>query len=70
MNSATFLPVAVRVIVYVLSAFAGMIPAAWAGWVSYDAAAGVVTVSVEGLAVALAMGLAGSFGVLAKWGKW
>lgn len=67
---AAFLPVLARVIVYVLSSVAGLIPAAWAGWVVYDAAAGAVTVSIEGLALAIASGLVASVGVLAKWGKW
>ena len=69
MNTA-IVPVLVRVLVYVLSTVAGLIPAAWAGWVDYVPASGVITVSVEGLATAIAVGLSGSFGIFAKWGKW
>lgn len=58
----------IRLIAYVLSTLAGMIPAAWAGWITYDAAAGVLHVSIEGLAGALAAGLALSGAVFARWG--
>lgn len=58
----------IRLIVYVLSTLAGMIPAAWAGWITYDAAAGMLHVSIEGLVGAIAAGLALSGGVFARWG--
>lgn len=68
--STAIIPVLVRVLVYVLSTVAGLIPAAWAGWVDYVPASGVITISVEGLATAIVVGLSGSFGIFAKWGKW
>ena len=58
----------VRLIAYVLSLLAGMLPAAWAGFAAYDAAAGTITISVEGLAVALATAIAGSLAIFKKWG--
>lgn len=61
-------PVYIRLILYVLSTLAGLIPAAWAGWVSYDAATHVLSVNVEGLLMALAGGLTVSGGIFAKWG--
>jgi len=42
-------PVYIRLIVYVLSTLAGLMPAAWAGFAAYDAVAGTVTISIEGL---------------------
>ena len=59
----------VRITAYVLSILAGLIPAAWAGWASYDAVAGTVVVSIEGLAVALVAAFAGSLAIFRKWGK-
>ena len=58
----------IRIVAYVLSTLAGLIPAAWAGWASYDAAAGTVVVSIEGLAVALVAAFAGSLAIFRKWG--
>ena len=58
----------IRIVAYVLSTLAGLIPAAWAGWASYDAAAGTVVVSIEGLAVALVAAIAGSLAIFRKWG--
>lgn len=62
-------PVYIRLIAYVLSTMFGMIPAAWAGWVSYDAAAQVVQISVPGLAAAVGAGLALTSAIFARWGK-
>ncbi|MEH7827093.1 hypothetical protein [Gemmobacter denitrificans] len=59
----------IRLIAYALSMLAGMIPAAWAGWASYDAVAGTVTVSIEGLAAAAGAGLAMSVGIFKRWGR-
>ena len=59
----------VRIVAYVLSLLAGMIPAAWAGFASYDAVAGTVTVSIEGLAIALLTAFAGSMAIFKRWGK-
>ena len=58
----------VRIVAYVLSLLAGMIPAAWAGFASYDAVAGTITVSIEGLALALVTAFAGSLAIFRKWG--
>lgn len=58
----------VRIVAYVLSLVAGMIPAAWAGFASYDAVAGTVTVSIEGLALALVVAFSGSLAVFKRWG--
>lgn len=58
----------IRIVAYVLSTLAGMIPAAWAGFVAYDAVAGTVTVSIEGLAVALVTAIVGSLAIFKRWG--
>ena len=58
----------VRLIAYVLSTLAAMVPAAWAGWIDYDAAAGVVTISLQGLAGAVAGGIGLSGAIFARWG--
>ena len=58
----------VRIIVYVLSVVAGFIPASWAGFVSYSEATSSLTVSLEGLAMAIVTGTVGSFAVFKKWG--
>lgn len=62
-------PVYLRVAIYILSTLLGMIPAAWAGFISYDAASQVLSVSVPGLVTAVAAGLTVSGGVFAIWGK-
>lgn len=61
-------PVYLRLVIYALSSLFSMLPAAWAGWVSYDAAAQMVQVSVPGLAAAAMTGLAVSGGIFARWG--
>ena len=58
----------VRIVAYVLSLLAGMIPAAWAGFASYDAVAGTITVSIEGLVLALVTAFAGSLAIFRRWG--
>lgn len=58
----------IRLLAYALSTLLGMIPAAWAGWISYDAAAQVVQISVPGLAAAVVAGLGLTGAVFAKWG--
>jgi hypothetical protein len=62
-------PVYLRVILYLLSTVLGMIPAAWAGFISYDAATQVLSVSVPGLVTAVGAGLTLGGGVFAIWGK-
>jgi hypothetical protein len=61
-------PVYLRLIVYVLSTLLAMVPASWAGFVSYDATLQVVTISLPGLITAVAGGLAVSGGIFARWG--
>jgi len=61
-------PVYIRLIVYALSTLAGLMPAAWAGFAAYDAVAGTVTISIEGLATMLAVGVTASGAVFARWG--
>lgn len=58
----------VRLILYVLSTVLAMVPAAWAGFVTYDAAHQLVTISLPGLASMIATALAGSAGVFKVWG--
>jgi hypothetical protein len=58
----------VRILVYVLSILAGLIPAGWAGFVAYNEAAGTITISIEGLAIAIVTGLGGSLAIFKKWG--
>lgn len=61
-------PVYIRLLIYVLSTLFGLIPASWAGWVAYDAAAQVITVSVPGLATAIAVALTTTLAVFRRWG--
>lgn len=63
-------PVYVRMLAYVLSGVFALIPAEWAGFVSYNAEAMTLTVHVESLAVALMAGYAFSIGIMRRWGKW
>ncbi len=58
----------IRMLAYVLSTLAGFIPAAWAGWLSFNETANTVTIGIEGLAAAVVSGLAVSFAIFRKWG--
>jgi hypothetical protein len=58
----------IRLALYALSSLLAMIPASWAGFVAYDAAQQVVTVSLPGFVTAIVGALALSGGVFAKWG--
>jgi hypothetical protein len=58
----------VRIVAYVLSLAAGMIPAAWAGFASFNEAAGTITISIEGAATALVTALIASFTIFKAWG--
>jgi hypothetical protein len=60
----------VRLIVYVLSAFLGQIPAIALGWFSYQLLDGMihVTISLEGAATALLTAVGISGGVFKVWG--
>ncbi len=58
----------IRLVSYALSLLPGLIPAALAGFVSYNEAAGTITVSIEGLAIAIVTAFAGSLGIFKKWG--
>lgn len=62
-------PAYVRLVVYVLSSIFNLIPASWAGLVQYDSATMMLTISVEGLAVAIVSGYVMSAAILSKWGK-
>lgn len=62
-------PVYYRIALYVLSTLLGMIPASLAGFISYDAATQILSVSVPGLVTAVGAGLTVSGGVFAIWGK-
>jgi hypothetical protein len=58
----------VRLLVYVLSIIFGMIPAAWAGWISYDEASQMLQISVPGMAAAVVAGIGLTGAVFARWG--
>jgi hypothetical protein len=58
----------IRLIVYALSTLAGLMPAAWAGFAAYDAVAGTITISIQGLATMIAVGLTATASVFARWG--
>lgn len=58
----------VRLLAYVLSALIGSLPAWAAGFVAFDEMANTITISVEGLVIAVTSGLAVSGGIFAKWG--
>lgn len=57
-----------RVALYVFSTVFGMIPAAWAGWVSYDAASYRLVIDIQAVAIAVFAGSGLSLGVLRRWG--
>lgn len=59
----------VRLLAYVLSALLGSLPAWAAGFVAFDAATNAITISLEGIVIAVTGGLAMSGGIFAKWGK-
>lgn len=59
----------IRLIVYVLSSLLGLIPPALTGWgVSFDAAAGVLSVNIEALAAAIATAFTASGVIFKLWG--
>lgn len=58
----------IRLAVYVLSTGAGLIPAAWAGFISYDEAAQMVQISIPGVVTAIATGFSLTGAIFAKWG--
>ena len=64
MNNAVY----VRLLCYVLSTAAGLIPAAWAGWISYDAAAQMLQISIPGVVTAVMGGVGLTGAIFAKWG--
>lgn len=59
----------VRVLVYALSTMIGMIPVAFAGFVTINPDASTLTVDLGALVGALFMGLGLSGGIFAKFGK-
>jgi len=64
MNNAVY----IRLLAYVLSTAAGLIPAAWAGWISYDAAAQMLQISIPGVVTAVMGGIGLTGAIFAKWG--
>ena len=64
MNNAVY----IRLLSYVLSTAAGLIPAAWAGWISYDAAAQMLQISIPGVVTAVMGGVGLTGAIFAKWG--
>jgi len=64
MNNAVY----IRLLAYVLSTAAGLIPAAWAGWISYDAAAQMLQISIPGVVTAVMGGVGLTGAIFAKWG--
>jgi fumarate reductase subunit C len=62
-------PVYLRLALYLASTVLGLIPAAFAGFVSFDAATNMLSINVEGLITALFAGSALTSGVFAVWGK-
>ena len=62
-------PVYLRLLGYALSFLFGLIPAAMAGYVAYDATADILTNHPQGLVVALISSGAITTGIFAKWGK-
>lgn len=47
---------------------ANMIPPSWDAWVAFDPATNMLKVSLEGIATAIAGGIAASNLIFAKWG--
>lgn len=58
----------VRLALYVVSTLLGMIPAAWAGWVSYDASSYRLVIDLQAVAIAVFAGSGLSLGILRRWG--
>ena len=58
----------IRIVVYVLSTVLGMIPAAWADFVAFNADTGTLVVQIEGLVIAVTGALAASSLVYRIWG--
>ena len=58
----------IRLLAYVLSVVAGLIPAAWAGWISYNEASQMLQISLPGMATAVTGGVGLTGAIFAKWG--
>lgn len=58
----------VRLVLYVLSTAAAMIPASWAGYIVYDAANQVLQISLPGIAAAIVGGMGVSGVIFKRWG--
>jgi len=58
----------VRLLAYVLSTVAGLIPAAWAGWISYNAVTQMLQINILGVGTAILGGLGLTGAIFAKWG--
>lgn len=57
-----------RLALYVLSIFVGLLPAWAAGYVTYDAETAVLTVQVEAVLAAIFTGSGISAGIFRRWG--
>ncbi len=57
-----------RLALYAVSTLLGMIPAALAGFVTYNSDTDILTISVGGLITALVVGLGATGGIFARWG--
>jgi len=58
----------VRLLAYVLSTVAGLIPSAWAGWISYNAVTQMLQINILGVGTAILGGLGLTGAIFAKWG--
>lgn len=58
----------IRLLAYALSVVVGLIPAAWAGWISYNEASQMLQISLPGMATAVAGGIGLTGTIFAKWG--
>mgnify|MGYP003669729562 FL=1 len=59
----------IRIVAYVLSSAAMLIPASWADWVSYQTDQQMIVVSIPGAATAIVGGIMLASGIFAIWGK-
>ena len=57
-----------RLLAYVMSTVAGLLPAAWAGWISYDTATQMLQISIPGIVTAVTGGLGLTGAIFAKFG--
>ena len=63
-----FQPIVLRLLIYIISPLLGLIPAAFAGAVTYDAVHQVLSISLPGLAYGAVSAVVVTGSVFAKWG--